>query len=190
MWYVFLLFFDWDSCLKRCWKPHYTPVTAKQLHDHNLDRIGEKSNVHRCHKLPFDAKLKKKKKYKRPKELPKLLGRKNCEDYHEKIKHGMLIEWKNTTKSISNIFLSTWRRNCKNMQENWIHHGFLRADHELNWLLSYFAGSSKIHCGISIFMHVFAIPSLMSSVAHRFGQVEFWILNICFDFFHCVWRKQ
>ena len=100
-----IFIFDWDSCFKRGWKPYYTPVTTKQLHDHNLDRIGEKSNVHRCHKLPFDAKLKKKKKYKRPKELPKLLGRKNCEDYHEKIKHGMLIEWKNTTKSISNIFL-------------------------------------------------------------------------------------
>ena len=98
------IFFDWDSCLKRDWKPHYTPVVAKQLHDHNLDRIGEKSNVHRCHKLPFDAKLKKKKKYKRPKELPKLLGRENCEELYEKMKHGMLIEWKNTTKSISNIF--------------------------------------------------------------------------------------
>jgi prolyl 4-hydroxylase len=52
-----------------------------------LDRIGEKSNVHRCHKLPFDAKLKKKKKYKRPKELPKLLGRENCEELYEKMKH-------------------------------------------------------------------------------------------------------
>ena len=41
--------------------------TAKQLHDHRLDRIGEKSHTHRCHKLPFDEKLRKKKKFKRPK---------------------------------------------------------------------------------------------------------------------------
>ena len=140
MWYS--LFFDWDSRLKRDWKPHYTPVTTKQLHDHNLDRIGEKSNVHRCHKLPFDAKLKKKKKYKRPKELPKLLGRKNCEDYHEKIKHGMLIEWKNTTKSISNIpiyLMKEFQKYARKLNSPWI----FEADHELNWLLSYFAGSSK-----------------------------------------------
>ena len=102
-------------------------MAAKQLHDHNLDRIGEKSNVHRCHKLPFDAKLKKKKKYKRPKELPKLLGRKNCEDYHEKIKHGMLIEWKNTTKSISSIFpiylMKELQKYARKLNSPWIFEG-------------------------------------------------------------------
>ena len=48
--------------------------------------MGEKSNIHRCHKLPFDTKLRKKKKFKKPKEIPRILGRKNCEDYHEKMK--------------------------------------------------------------------------------------------------------
>merc|ERR1711976_66773 len=60
--------------------------TAKQLHDHRLDRIGEKSHTHRCHKLPFDEKLRKKKKFKRPKELPMILGREKSTELHEEAK--------------------------------------------------------------------------------------------------------
>ena len=58
--------------------------TVKNIHDHNLDKLGEKSNLHRCHKLPFNAKLKKKKKFKKPKELPVILGRDKAQEYHEK----------------------------------------------------------------------------------------------------------
>ena len=61
--------------------------TAKQLHDHRLDKIGEKSHLHRCHKIPFDEKLKKKKKFKRPKELPLILGREKNMEIQEKAKN-------------------------------------------------------------------------------------------------------
>ena len=37
---------------------------AKKLHDHNLDKVGQRTNVHRCHPKPFDEKLRKKKKFK------------------------------------------------------------------------------------------------------------------------------
>merc|ERR1712223_297310 len=56
---------------------------AKQVHDHNLDKIGEKSKLHRCHKLPFNAKLKKKKKFKKLKEMPVILGRDKLQEIHE-----------------------------------------------------------------------------------------------------------
>jgi len=40
---------------------------AKQVHDHYLDKRGRVSSRHRCHPRPFDAKLAKKKKFKRAK---------------------------------------------------------------------------------------------------------------------------
>ena len=45
--------------------------TAKQIHDHYLDKTGEVGAKHRCNRLPFDEKLRKKKKYKAAKKEPK-----------------------------------------------------------------------------------------------------------------------
>ena len=45
--------------------------TAKQIHDHYLDKTGEVGAKHRCNRLPFDEKLRRKKKYKAAKKEPK-----------------------------------------------------------------------------------------------------------------------
>ena len=37
---------------------------AKQIHDHFLETRGVVSKIHRCNRIPFDTKLRKKKKYK------------------------------------------------------------------------------------------------------------------------------
>ena len=44
---------------------------AKQIHDHYLDKSGVVGAKHRCNRLPFDEKLRKKKKYKAAKKEPK-----------------------------------------------------------------------------------------------------------------------
>ena len=45
--------------------------TAKKIHDHYLDKTGVIGAKHRCNTLPFDEKLRKKKKYKAAKKEPK-----------------------------------------------------------------------------------------------------------------------
>ena len=45
------------------------------IHDRKLDQKGPKSAIHRTHRLPFDKKLRKKKKFKNPKALPRILGK-------------------------------------------------------------------------------------------------------------------
>ena len=59
----------------------YEPSTVKHnlksaifVHDSKLDKRGPKSAFHRTHQLPFDKKLRKKKKFKNPKVLPRILG--------------------------------------------------------------------------------------------------------------------
>ena len=47
---------------------------VKKIHDHTLDRVGPKSSTHRTHHIPFDKKLKKKKKFKTKRELQHILG--------------------------------------------------------------------------------------------------------------------
>ena len=37
---------------------------AKKIHDHFLEKAGPVSSKHRCNRIPFDQKLRKKKKYK------------------------------------------------------------------------------------------------------------------------------
>ena len=44
---------------------------AKQIHDHYLEKTGVVGAKHRCNRLPFDEKLRKKKKYKAAKKEPK-----------------------------------------------------------------------------------------------------------------------
>ena len=44
------------------------------IHDRKLDQKGPKSAIHRTHRLPFDKKLRKKKKFKNPKVLTRILG--------------------------------------------------------------------------------------------------------------------
>ena len=58
------------------------------LHDRKLDQKGPKSALHRTHKLPFDKKLRKKKKFKNPKVLPRILGRENMTYYDKQREHG------------------------------------------------------------------------------------------------------
>ena len=41
---------------------------AKKIHDHFLDKSGVVGSTHRCNRLPFDEKLRKKKKYKAAKK--------------------------------------------------------------------------------------------------------------------------
>ena len=48
--------------------------TAIFLHDRKLDQKGPKSALHRTHRQPFDKKLRKKKKFKNPKVLTRILG--------------------------------------------------------------------------------------------------------------------
>lgn len=57
---------------------------AKQLHDHHLVRAGQRTHMHRCHKKPFDPKLKKKKAFKKAEALPQILGRKVSKEYEIK----------------------------------------------------------------------------------------------------------
>ena len=40
---------------------------AKFSHDNYLDKHGQRTHLHRAHQMPFDAKLRKKKKYKKMK---------------------------------------------------------------------------------------------------------------------------
>ena len=42
---------------------------AKKIHDHFLDKSGVVGSSHRCNRLPFDEKLRKKKKYKAAKKM-------------------------------------------------------------------------------------------------------------------------
>jgi hypothetical protein len=63
-----------------------TMATSKLLHDHALDKRGQRSHVHRTHNLPFDEKLRKKKKFKKSakktdKKQTKILDRKSLEKY-------------------------------------------------------------------------------------------------------------
>jgi hypothetical protein len=57
---------------------------AKQIHDHRLDKMGRRSHMHRCHKKPFDEKLRKKKKYKKEEDLPMILDRDTFEKLESK----------------------------------------------------------------------------------------------------------
>ena len=42
--------------------------TSKKIHDHYLDKSGVVGVGHRCNRLPFDSKLRKKKKYRAAKK--------------------------------------------------------------------------------------------------------------------------
>ena len=60
---------------------------AKDIHDQTLERKGPFSEGHRTYPIPFNAKLRKKKKYKKKKEnklekhqiVPMGIGMENCE---------------------------------------------------------------------------------------------------------------
>ena len=57
--------------------------TARKVHDHYLDTKGMKSRAHRAHQLPFDKKLKKKKKFKKGFKLENpILGRDTYYKFH------------------------------------------------------------------------------------------------------------
>ena len=58
---------------------------AKKLHDHNLDKAGQRTNLHRCHPKPFDEKLRKKKKFKKPSNPAPMLGRETFNDLMVKV---------------------------------------------------------------------------------------------------------
>lgn len=64
-----------------------TLATAIKVHDHTLDHAGQRSTLHRCHKLPFDKKLRKKKKYKKATEPTLILGRPAFKEWEDKRKH-------------------------------------------------------------------------------------------------------
>ena len=57
---------------------------AKKVHDHHLDRAGPRSADHRCHQMPFDEKLRKKKKYKKAKKFDTILSRSKQIEYMDK----------------------------------------------------------------------------------------------------------
>lgn len=61
--------------------------TAIFLHDRKLDQKGPKSALHRTHRQPFDKKLRKKKKFKNPKVLPRILGRENMTYFENQREH-------------------------------------------------------------------------------------------------------
>lgn len=59
--------------------------TAKKVHDHYLDTRGQKSVAHRTHQLPFDKKLRKKKKFKKAFQLEdEILDRTKLNEYWDK----------------------------------------------------------------------------------------------------------
>ena len=66
---------------------------AKRIHDHYLETRGVVSKIHRCNRIPFDTKLKKKKKYK---EALKANNLKRVEKDKELLP--LYVEYKNITK--------------------------------------------------------------------------------------------
>lgn len=64
---------------------HWSRWNPFQVHDHYLDTRGQKSVAHRTHQLPFDKKLRKKKKFKKAFQLEdEILDRTKLNEYWDK----------------------------------------------------------------------------------------------------------